>query len=663
MMNQHKTDLGRSSATGIPQVSSGLRNGVILDHRYEILQLVTKGEIFTTYLAKDLPINQLCFLKLFHRSILNDPEDMDQLRRPLLNLHHPNIARVYGLGRWRSQPYIVMEYMPCESLENILRKHHHIQLDRAVSIFSQICDALVYAHSKNVFHGSLSPSNIMLVGDQQTVVVFDFGIVSLLSQSYKGLKNLAPQHAFIETLSYASPEQYSNGIITKRSDIYSLGWLMHVTLTGDKLINANTPPGMIRRHMLGARALRLSATGELGHLIKSALQPEPSNRPRSASEFKSLLVNRPHAQRENKTVKIVVNKPTPAKANSSALGLGLAVVAAMSIGLAVSYWQASGPWHAEIVADRQQVANHDGAVANQTELQSENNQSTQDNVWSEAKRQLDQQHEAEAYRIYQRILDGNTAITAEQQLDLLQTLADMACDLQRPSEALDYAIRLRQIVEVDRSETLGWVLRKNDCMAKALLLAGRYEPALQMAKTQEDLLQSRKGSLSYTQVSLLEHAHQVHAMASAYLSDPTTAIEILDKARTDLADTDNSPAKLKEKLIFTNLLSAAYTMSHDRKRAAMEATNADRMLQQLNNKLLNRTCAQSFQIRAAAFAKNGNWEAAIDSYTQAVGLNPGISAYYRERSVAYEKHGQKELALIDQALANKLDESSTDRKL
>lgn len=149
----------------------------------------------------------------------------------LAGLNHPNIARLLDAGESESHyPYIVMEYVHGESLNEYCDKHK-LSIERRLELFLQVCGAVQYAHRNLIVHRDIKPSNI-LVTDDGAVKLLDFGIAKLLSSAPSAAIALTRLHDRALTPEYASPEQIAGRAVTTLSDVYSLGVLLYELLTG-----------------------------------------------------------------------------------------------------------------------------------------------------------------------------------------------------------------------------------------------------------------------------------------------------------------------------------------------------------------------------------------------------------------------------------------------
>ena len=195
----------------------------------------------------------------------------------LAALECPGIARLYDAGvDAGGVPYIAMEYVQGEPLVNWCDAR---SLDEAarIRVFLQVLDVVGHAHERQVIHRDLKPSNILVTG-QGEVRLLDFGTARLLQQKPDGA-SLTRVYGLALTPEYASPELLRGEAIDGRSDIYSLGIVLHELLTGAR------PAQPMRPGTGEARRLR----GGLREVVMTALQPVPGDRYADVASFAAAL--------------------------------------------------------------------------------------------------------------------------------------------------------------------------------------------------------------------------------------------------------------------------------------------------------------------------------------------------------------------------------------
>lgn len=190
--------------------------------KYRILSPLGSGGFGTVYLAEDTWIDKKVAIKVPHRqnvdfgSLLREP-------RLLASLSHPNIVSILTAEKQENVFFIVMEYVPGETLEAIIAREGSLSLSRTLDYTCQICNALDHAHQQGVIHRDLRPGNV-LVTEHGLAKVADFGTSRFIEATAHGT-------TVIGSPPYMAPEQF-HGKAVFASDIYSLGISMYQMLTG-----------------------------------------------------------------------------------------------------------------------------------------------------------------------------------------------------------------------------------------------------------------------------------------------------------------------------------------------------------------------------------------------------------------------------------------------
>ena len=195
---------------------------------YKLVRPLGKGGMGTVFLAErsDGEIDRTVAIK-FIRGASAHPTRRDQFlreRQILASLNHPGIARLFDAGHSDAgQPYLVMEYIEGVTLDEFAAK---LDLRGKLSLLIQVCGALAYAHRNLVIHRDLKPSNILVDAHGQAKLL-DFGIARILDEEARG----ATMERLL-TPDYASPEQVRGQAHTTATDVYSLGAMLYLLLTG-----------------------------------------------------------------------------------------------------------------------------------------------------------------------------------------------------------------------------------------------------------------------------------------------------------------------------------------------------------------------------------------------------------------------------------------------
>jgi serine/threonine protein kinase len=212
--------------------------GQTLDGRFKIQRLVARGGMGRIYEAEQMPLGRRVALKVMDLTYAEEL-DPDFQKRFFLEastcaqLSHPNTIRVFDYGNADEETfYIVMEFVPGRTLLKTINESAPLAPLRVIHVARQICGSLAEAHGQGVIHRDLKPSNVLLTehGDSKDFVkVLDFGLVKLIRE---GEAEITKSGLFLGSPNYMSPEQIRSNKVDQRSDIYSLGVLLFMCLTG-----------------------------------------------------------------------------------------------------------------------------------------------------------------------------------------------------------------------------------------------------------------------------------------------------------------------------------------------------------------------------------------------------------------------------------------------
>lgn len=203
--------------------------GKRINGRYKVLEAIGSGGMSNVYLAHDMILDRDVAIKVLRYDFNNEEELRRRFKREALSstsLGHPNIVSIFDVGEDNDLPYLVMEYVPGDTLKEYIIKHSPVEPERAVEIMSQLASALAHAHHNHIVHRDIKPQNV-LVDEDGNVKISDFGIAMALSAT-----SYTQTNSVLGTVHYLSPEQARGGMANKKSDIYSLGIVMYELLTG-----------------------------------------------------------------------------------------------------------------------------------------------------------------------------------------------------------------------------------------------------------------------------------------------------------------------------------------------------------------------------------------------------------------------------------------------
>ena len=282
---------------------------------YRVVREIGRGGMGTVYLAAraDDEFQKLVAIKIIRRGLDTDDiiERFRGERQILASLDHPNITRLLDGGTTDDGlPYFVMEYIEGEPVD-VYCDRHSVGLNERLKLFQGVCAAVRYAHQNLVVHRDIKPGNV-LVTKEGVPRLLDFGIAKLLAPG-AGLNQQTAATLRLLTPDYASPEQVRGEPITTSSDVYSLGALLYVLLTGRSpyrraMSNANEiersiceeepekpsvavmrsgaePNEKESRVPKEAEKLHRRLQGDLDNIVLKALRKEPHRRYTSVEQF------------------------------------------------------------------------------------------------------------------------------------------------------------------------------------------------------------------------------------------------------------------------------------------------------------------------------------------------------------------------------------------
>jgi serine/threonine-protein kinase len=209
----------------------------------------------------------------------------------LKQFNHPNIVRLFGVGRHHGTAYYAMEYIDGESLDRVLSRRGKLSWDEVVAFGMQLCAALQHSHEAGVIHRDLKPSNLMILKDGKTLKLTDFGIAKDSDAT-----QLTSANCTVGTASYMSPEQCrGERDLTAKSDLYSLGVVFYELLTGKKPFEAENAMEIFIKHVNEVPNRPTHQPGcldipvWLDTLVCQLMEKKPHQRPLNAAMVYSVL--------------------------------------------------------------------------------------------------------------------------------------------------------------------------------------------------------------------------------------------------------------------------------------------------------------------------------------------------------------------------------------
>src|SRR5579862_2191058 len=253
--------------------------------RYEILSELGRGAMGIVYKARDPKINRVVAVKTISLAG-QSPEEEKEYRERFFQeaeaagrLSHPGIVTIFDMGEEPDNraPYIVMEYVPGQTLDKLLlsRQDRKLTAEEALQLALEVAEALDCAHGQGVVHRDIKPANILLTEDGHAKIA-DFGVAKL------NLANTTATGRAFGTPAYMSPEQLNGEEVDGRSDIFSLGVILYTAVTGYRPFQGNSAMTVaykvVNREPVPASVLDTELPDGLDYIISRALAKDPSQR-------------------------------------------------------------------------------------------------------------------------------------------------------------------------------------------------------------------------------------------------------------------------------------------------------------------------------------------------------------------------------------------------
>ena len=258
----------------------------VLSGRYRLADKLGSGGMSTVYLANDEVLDRPVAIKLLHREISEEADQLERFRREArtaARLSHPNLVSVIDAGEDEGRPYIVFEYVEGETLKRRIQHEGGLTADEAIAYAIEIGRGLIAAHGRKLVHRDVKPQNVLIDMDGRAKVT-DFGI----ARSLEG-KGLTATGRVLGTTDYVSPEQAMGEEVDERSDVYSLGVVLYEMLTGDVPFHAETQVGVAMKHvnepMPDVLATRPELSAAVAAVIDRATAKDPRDRYASVGEM------------------------------------------------------------------------------------------------------------------------------------------------------------------------------------------------------------------------------------------------------------------------------------------------------------------------------------------------------------------------------------------
>jgi serine/threonine protein kinase len=274
--------------------------GKRLNDRYKLLKMIGGGGMANVYLAYDGILDREVAVKILRLDYANNEEFIKRFHREaqsVTTLSHPNIVNIFDVGEEDGIYYLVMEYVPGQTLKQYIQQKGMLPVSEALDIMEQLTSAMAHAHHFEIVHRDIKPQNI-LMRDDHVVKVTDFGIATATSAT-----TITHTNSVLGSVHYLSPEQARGGVANKQSDIYSLGIVMFELLTGRPPFSGESAVSIALKHLQNEtpspKRWNPDIPQSVENIILKATAKDPFYRYHSADEMKQDIITALYPERAN----------------------------------------------------------------------------------------------------------------------------------------------------------------------------------------------------------------------------------------------------------------------------------------------------------------------------------------------------------------------------
>ncbi|MGA2451923.1 MAG: protein kinase [Solirubrobacteraceae bacterium] len=273
--------------------------GTVIGGRYRLDAEIGRGGMSTVYRAFDTVLERPVAIKLMHREIAADSDQLERFRREarsVAQLNHPHVVTVIdageepssdggrtGVGEATETPYIVLEYVDGETLKDVIRREGPLDIPQAIAYAIEIARALGAAHERQIVHRDVKPHNV-LISEEGGAKITDFGIARTLTE-----EGLTMAGRVLGTTDYVSPEQALGQSVTGQSDLYSLGVVLFEMLTGQVPFQGSSPVAVAMKHVRedipDVQRLRPEVSAATAAVVERAVSKDLSRRYQDAASM------------------------------------------------------------------------------------------------------------------------------------------------------------------------------------------------------------------------------------------------------------------------------------------------------------------------------------------------------------------------------------------
>ena len=279
--------------------------GKTISH-YRVGEMLGRGGLGVVYKAEDLKLGRVVALKFLSENVGHDCQAVERLKREARAasaLNHQNICTVYDIDEHDGQPFIAMEFLDGQTLKDSIGRQP-FAVAGLLDIAIQIADALDAAHKRRIIHRDIKPANVFVTDGGQAKLL-DFGLakacqdhqrapISIAASLTRTEEHLTSAGVAVGTVAYMSPEQARGEPLDARSDLFSLGAVLHEMATGEPAFSGNTiavvHDAVLNSAPIPAGRLNPKLPSQIEEVINKALEKDRAMRYQTASDLRTDLV-------------------------------------------------------------------------------------------------------------------------------------------------------------------------------------------------------------------------------------------------------------------------------------------------------------------------------------------------------------------------------------
>jgi len=298
---------GGETAIGADAVSGGEPNSDLWDFLapaqnpdeigrlgpYRVLKMLGAGGMGVVFRAEDPHLKRLVALKAMLPTMAKSPNAKVRFFREAqaaAALKHPHIVTIFQVGEDRGAPYLAMEFLEGESLDDRLKRETRLQVPDILRIGREIAKGLAAAHDKGLIHRDIKPGNVWLESPESHVKILDFGLARAMSDQAQ----LTQSGAIVGTPAYMAPEQAGGKQVDGRCDLFSLGCVLYRMCTGEMPFKGTDTISILSALLMEvpppASSLNPEIPTELSDLVMQLLAKKPEQRPQDARTVAETLL-------------------------------------------------------------------------------------------------------------------------------------------------------------------------------------------------------------------------------------------------------------------------------------------------------------------------------------------------------------------------------------